>query len=127
MKRFNYVIDARGIQTLLAQIYDESRDVDSGDLALVLMLFSIGEFLEHGIWSRVLNLFMLSRTILYTSIDVAVSTADHRILQCLVILTFQIHPLALTRSLVPTGFVPFLAITEGVCLEAVTRYSRLVV
>ena len=83
MKRFNYVIDVPSVEILLAQIYDESQDVDSGDLALVLMLLSIGKFLDGG-WHQVL--FLMSRTFLYTGIDVAESTADHRILQCLVIL-----------------------------------------
>ena len=122
-ERFNYVVDAPSVEILLAQIYNESQDVDSGDLALVLMLLSIGEFLK-GYWHW--PLFLMSRTILYTSIDAAVATAHHRILQCLVILTFHVRPLALTRTLVPTGFVPILAIRGGERLEAVTRDSRLV-
>ena len=95
MKRFNYAIDVPSVEILLAQIYDESQDVDSGDLALVLMLLSIGNFLvgrDHG--SR----FLLSRTILYTTIDVAVSTADHRILQCLVIIIIS-GPSSCTHTL----------------------------
>ena len=82
MKRFNYVIDAPSVEILLDQIYDESQDVGSGDLVLVLMLLGMGEFLDDG-WHWVL--FLMSRTILYTSIDAAMATADHRILQCLVI------------------------------------------
>ena len=95
MKRFNYVIDAPSVEVLLDQIYDESQDVDSGDLALVLMLLSIGEFLDGG-WHRVH--FLMSCTILYTTIDVAVSIADHRILQCLVILIIS-GPSSCTHTL----------------------------
>ena len=114
MKRFNYVIDAPSVEILLAQIYDESQDVNSGDLALVLMLLSTGNFLGNvlnffGEWDHS-DLCLMSRTILYISIDVAVSTADHRILQCLVTIIIQVRPLVLTRSLVPTGLAPFLAI-----------------
>ena len=87
--RINHTVDSATAIRLLVPIYDPTifpEDLDSGDLALVLLLLTIGTFLDDEPSQSILSsedYYSLSRAVLYTGIDAA-EGPELRIAQCLV-------------------------------------------
>ena len=77
MRRINHTVDAPTAMRLLVPICDSTilpEDLDSGDLALILMLLSIGTFIDTEPTQSLLtseDYYKLSRAVLYTGIDAA--------------------------------------------------------
>ena len=88
--RINHTVDAPTAMRLLVPICDSAilpDDLDAGDLALILMLLSIGTFVDTEPSQSLLtseDYYALSRAVLYTGIDAA-EGPELRIAQCLVL------------------------------------------
>lgn len=91
--RINHTIDSATAMRLLVPVCDSTvlpEDLDAGDLALILMLLSIGTFIDTEPSQSLLtseDYYALSRAVLYTGIDAA-EGPELRIAQCLVMFHF---------------------------------------